>query len=68
MAKIALLSTYNKEGIADFAKELIDLGWNIVASAGTAKVLADAGVEVRDVEGVLEGNLDEFINAEKHLS
>ena len=25
------------------------------------------GVEVRDVEGVLEGNLDEFINAEKHL-
>lgn len=25
-------------------------------------------VEVRDVEGVLEGDLDEFINAEKHLS
>lgn len=39
--KTALLSVYNKAGIADFAKELIDLGWMIIASDGTAKALSD---------------------------
>ncbi|MEK7583367.1 MAG: hypothetical protein AAB483_03140 [Patescibacteria group bacterium] len=42
----AFLSVYNKAGIEDFARELIGLGWKIIASGGTAKYLKDAGVEV----------------------
>lgn len=45
----ALLSVYHKEGIVDFAKTLISLGWEIIASGGTAKALAEAGLTVTDV-------------------
>src|SRR5665811_1008169 len=47
--KIALISVYDKEGIDDFAKSLIELGWKIVSSGGTAKYLTEAGVENTDV-------------------
>ncbi|MFA5791906.1 MAG: hypothetical protein WC884_02625 [Candidatus Paceibacterota bacterium] len=47
--KTALISVYNKEGITEFAKELISLGWKIISSGGTAKYLKDAGVLVTDV-------------------
>ena len=40
----ALLSVYDKTGIAEFAKGLHELGWNIISSGGTAKVVAEAGV------------------------
>jgi phosphoribosylaminoimidazolecarboxamide formyltransferase/IMP cyclohydrolase len=46
---IALLSVYDKSGIADLAAELHELGWRIVSSGGTARVIADAGVPVTDV-------------------
>ncbi len=46
--KTALLSVYNKEGIVEFGRSLKDLGWNIIASGGTAKVLVEAGLEVTD--------------------
>ena len=39
--KIALISVYNKEGITDFAKSLVDLGWKIISSGGTAKQFLD---------------------------
>jgi phosphoribosylaminoimidazolecarboxamide formyltransferase/IMP cyclohydrolase len=45
----ALLSVYDKSGIADFASALDELGWKIVSSGGTAKAVADAGVPVTDV-------------------
>ncbi len=47
--KTALLSVYNKEGIVEFAKQLVDLDFKILASGGTAKVLSEAGIEVADV-------------------
>ncbi len=47
--KTALISVYNKEGIVDFAKSLVDLGWNIISSGGTAKVLTEAGIKNTDV-------------------
>ena len=47
--KTALISVYDKTGIADFAKELVDLGWKIISSGGTAKHLRDAGIAVTDV-------------------
>jgi len=50
--KIALISVYNKEGIADFAKELVELGWKIISSGGTAKHLSEAGILVVDVADI----------------
>jgi phosphoribosylaminoimidazolecarboxamide formyltransferase/IMP cyclohydrolase len=45
----ALLSVYDKTGIAELAGELHGLGWRIVSSGGTARVIADAGVPVTDL-------------------
>ncbi len=45
----ALISVFNKDGIEEFARGLVDLGWEIISSGGTAKVLAAAGIPVTDV-------------------
>ena len=45
----ALLSVYDKTGVADLARSLHDLGWSLVSSGGTAKVVGEAGVPVTDV-------------------
>lgn len=45
----ALISVYRKEGMVEFARELVNLGWQLLASAGTAKAIAAAGLPVRDV-------------------
>ena len=45
----ALISVYDKTGIVDFARELASLSVEIVPTGGTAKLLREAGVEVRDV-------------------
>jgi phosphoribosylaminoimidazolecarboxamide formyltransferase/IMP cyclohydrolase len=46
---IALLSVSNKEGIVSFANSLVEYGYDIVSSGGTAKVLKEAGIEVTTV-------------------
>ncbi|HXN75779.1 MAG TPA: bifunctional phosphoribosylaminoimidazolecarboxamide formyltransferase/IMP cyclohydrolase, partial [Gemmatimonadaceae bacterium] len=48
----ALLSVSDKNGLVDFAKGLIGLGWDLVSTGGTAKTLRDAGVNVRDVSEI----------------
>jgi phosphoribosylaminoimidazolecarboxamide formyltransferase / IMP cyclohydrolase len=45
----ALISVYDKTGIVDFARELASLSIEIVSTGGTAKLLREAGVAVRDV-------------------
>lgn len=45
----ALLSVYDKTGIVEFARSLTELGWDLLSSGGTAKVLAEAGLPVTDV-------------------
>jgi phosphoribosylaminoimidazolecarboxamide formyltransferase / IMP cyclohydrolase len=45
----ALLSVYDKSGVVDFARSLRELGWSIVSSGGTAKVIAAEGIDVTDV-------------------
>ena len=42
--KRALLSTYDKTGLVAFAGELQRLGIGLLASGGTARFLADAGL------------------------
>ena len=45
----ALISVYDKTGIVEFARELSSLGVEIVSTGGTAKLLRDSGVAVRDI-------------------
>ncbi|HYA89046.1 MAG TPA: bifunctional phosphoribosylaminoimidazolecarboxamide formyltransferase/IMP cyclohydrolase [Nitrospirota bacterium] len=51
MGKItrALISVSNKNGILDFARGISELGIEILSTGGTAKMLRDAGVQVKDV-------------------
>ena len=48
----ALLSVFDKTGVVDFARELHNLGWDLLSSGGTAKVIADAGIPVMDIATV----------------
>src|SRR5713226_8770728 len=54
MAKIqrALLSVTDKSGIADFARQLRELDVELISTGGTAKLLRDSGIEVKDVSDV----------------
>ncbi len=45
----ALISVYDKSRIVDFARSLHELGWEIVSSGGTARVLSEAKIPVIDV-------------------
>jgi phosphoribosylaminoimidazolecarboxamide formyltransferase/IMP cyclohydrolase len=45
----ALVSVYNKSGLADFARQLAACGIEIVSTGGTARLLREAGIAVRDV-------------------
>ncbi|KAF9353976.1 bifunctional phosphoribosylaminoimidazolecarboxamide formyltransferase/IMP cyclohydrolase, partial [Mortierella sp. AD094] len=50
--KIAILSVYDKTGLIDFAKELVALNVRILASGGTSKAIAAAGLPVEDVSAI----------------
>lgn len=45
----ALLSVYDKTGIVEFSRGLVDLGWELISSGGTAAVTAAAGIPVTDI-------------------
>ncbi len=48
--KRALLSVSDKSGLVEFAKGLVDRGFELVSTGGTHKVLEDAGLAVTPVE------------------
>jgi len=48
----ALLAVYDKAGLVELAKELVDQGVALVSSGGTAQALRDAGIAVTPVEEV----------------
>jgi len=48
----ALLSVHDKAGIADFARALNELGWDLLASGGTAQALRDVSLPVVDIADV----------------
>jgi phosphoribosylaminoimidazolecarboxamide formyltransferase / IMP cyclohydrolase len=50
----ALISTYDKTGLDVFARGLADLGWELVASGGTANYLEELGLTVERVESLTE--------------
>lgn len=47
--KRALLSVFDKTGMAAFARELAGLGIELVSTGGTHKLIAETGVTVRDI-------------------
>lgn len=53
--KTALISVYHKENIEKFAKDLVDLDWEIISSGGTAKYLGEKGIKVKDVGEIVGG-------------
>lgn len=52
LVKRALLSVYDKTGIVEFAKELQNLGVEIISTGGTAKILREAGVKIKEISEV----------------
>ena len=49
MQKRAILSVYDKCGLPEFAKGLSNLGWELIASGGTARLLREIGLAVTEV-------------------
>jgi phosphoribosylaminoimidazolecarboxamide formyltransferase/IMP cyclohydrolase len=45
----AILSVTDKTGLVDFARQLSGLGIELVSTGGTAKLLRDSGVAVKDI-------------------
>lgn len=45
-AMAALLSVYDKTGLLPFAKSLSELGFRLLGSGGTAKMIREAGLEI----------------------
>src|SRR5437879_6399131 len=45
----ALLSVTDKTGILDFGRRLLELRVELISTGGTAKLLRDSGIAVRDV-------------------
>jgi phosphoribosylaminoimidazolecarboxamide formyltransferase / IMP cyclohydrolase len=52
MSRRALLSVYDKTGLVEFAAGLAELGFELVASGGTARALSAAGLPVTQVDQV----------------
>jgi len=59
----ALISVYDKTGIVEFARQLVDLGWEILSTGGTLRTLREDGIAaiaVADVTGfpeILDGRV-----------
>jgi phosphoribosylaminoimidazolecarboxamide formyltransferase / IMP cyclohydrolase len=48
----AILSVSDKRGIVELGRGLAELGWELVSTGGTARVLREAGLQVVDVSAV----------------
>lgn len=65
--KYALLSVYDKAGIAGFARTLDALGYRIISAGGTEKALRDVGIDVVPVQDIT-GNPESFDGRMKTIS
>ncbi|MGH9492494.1 MAG: bifunctional phosphoribosylaminoimidazolecarboxamide formyltransferase/IMP cyclohydrolase [Terriglobales bacterium] len=45
----AILSVTDKSGLAEFARQLAEMGVELISTGGTARLLRDSGVAVKDV-------------------
>jgi len=49
MIQRAILSVTDKTGLADFARQLSQLGVELISTGGTAKHLRDSGIPIKDI-------------------
>ena len=49
MTRRALISVSDKTGVLDFARGLQDLGWQVLSTGGTARLLTQGGLAVTEV-------------------
>ena len=66
-SKFALLSVFDKKGIAEFAKVLVSLGYQIISTEGTAKILIENKIPVIPIQTVT-GNPESFDGRIKTIS
>lgn len=66
--KYALLSVYDKSGIADFAKVLTDVGYKIISTGGTMEVLKRGGIKVVPIEEITGNPRGSFDGRMKTIS
>ncbi|MCC6704514.1 MAG: bifunctional phosphoribosylaminoimidazolecarboxamide formyltransferase/IMP cyclohydrolase [Thermomicrobiales bacterium] len=50
----ALLSVYDKSGVVEFARQLVDLGWELISTGGTMSAISAAGLPVTAVSEVTQ--------------
>ena len=48
----ALISVSDKTGVVEFARELVSLGWELLSTSGTMRMLKEAGLPVTSVSDV----------------
>ena len=48
----ALISVYDKSGVVEFARQISDMGWEILSTGGTARLLKENNIDVIDVTDV----------------
>ena len=49
MSRFALISVSDKSGIVEFVRELVDMGFSILSTGGTASLLTDSGISVTEI-------------------
>ncbi|MGX4764053.1 bifunctional phosphoribosylaminoimidazolecarboxamide formyltransferase/IMP cyclohydrolase [Holzapfeliella sp. JNUCC 72] len=54
MKKLALISVSDKTGIVEFAKNLIEQGYDVISTGGTLKTLVDHNVAATPVEDITQ--------------
>lgn len=67
MRAYALLSVYDKTGIVEFAKALVDLKFSIISTGGTAKVLEQNKIPYTPIQKIT-GNPESFDGRMKTIS
>ncbi len=54
MKKTALISVFDKEGIVDLARSLVGMGWDLISTGGSYKLLLENNIRVREVSDITE--------------
>ncbi|MBI2033431.1 MAG: bifunctional phosphoribosylaminoimidazolecarboxamide formyltransferase/IMP cyclohydrolase [Candidatus Levybacteria bacterium] len=65
--KYALLSVFDKTGIVQLAKELVTLGFTIISTGGTAKILTENNIPITPIQEIT-GNPESFDGRMKTIS